>query len=77
MSSHQSDVGNIFIKVALLITLNVFVCTKGLDAVLPLLNRGLDIVILGDNDFYSQRDQVITRNQIFILVGCIESCIYI
>ncbi|KAG6866347.1 hypothetical protein C0991_005268 [Blastosporella zonata] len=49
---------NKFVYLALQITLALVVQISGITAVNETLNKGLDIAIVGDNDFYSQRDKL-------------------
>jgi hypothetical protein len=49
---------NKFVYLALQSTLSVAAELKGAAAVKSVLSEGLDITIVGDNDFYSQRAQV-------------------
>lgn len=49
---------NKFVHLALQHTLSLAVEIKGVDAVREALSRALDITIVGDNDFYSQRSRL-------------------
>jgi phosphomevalonate kinase len=53
---------NKFVELALHRTLTVAAESKGVDHVRQALSEGLDIAILGGNDFYSQRAQLKERN---------------
>ncbi|KII92916.1 hypothetical protein PLICRDRAFT_490895 [Plicaturopsis crispa FD-325 SS-3] len=53
---------NKFVHLALQSTLAVAVEIKGVDAVKQSLSKGLDIAIVGDNDFYSQRAKLAELN---------------
>lgn len=49
---------NKFVHLALQHTLSLAVEIKGVEAIRDALSRALDITIVGDNDFYSQRARV-------------------
>ncbi|KAF8608805.1 Phosphomevalonate kinase [Ceratobasidium sp. AG-I] len=53
---------NRFVQIALEGTLAVALELRGADAFLAALGQGLDINVLGANDFYSQRASLATRN---------------
>ncbi|KAG8721635.1 phosphomevalonate kinase [Ceratobasidium sp. 394] len=53
---------NSFVQIALEGTLAVALEIRGSDAFLSRLGSGLDIYVLGANDFYSQRASLVTRN---------------
>ncbi|KAG7098548.1 hypothetical protein E1B28_000483 [Marasmius oreades] len=57
-ASSQNSSTNKFVKLALQSTISLACQVRGTDAVSEILARGLDIVIVGDNDFYSQRAQL-------------------
>lgn len=56
--SYNSTSENNFIHVALQSLCTLAAEIKGVQALLDTLNNGLDITVVGDNDFYSQRAQV-------------------
>lgn len=60
VNEHEVGSGgkNKFVRIAVDKTFQVAEELVGKQTVREALNRGLDIVILGDNDFYSQRNQV-------------------
>lgn len=63
ISSHQliSSSKNKFVHLALQHTISLAVEIKGVDAIREALSKALDITIVGDNDFYSQRARVSLR----------------
>ncbi len=57
----SSSTKNKFVQLALERTLLLVLENKGSKSLNEILSRGLDITIVGDNDFYSQRAQVIQQ----------------
>lgn len=57
-ASSQNSSKNKFVYLALQKTISLACEVRGTDAVSKVLARGLDISIVGDNDFYSQRAQL-------------------
>ncbi|KAF9268879.1 Phosphomevalonate kinase [Marasmius fiardii PR-910] len=57
-ASLQNSSKNKFVHLALQKTISLAHEVRGIDAVSEILTRGLDISIVGDNDFYSQRAQL-------------------
>ncbi|KAI9483232.1 MAG: Phosphomevalonate kinase [Benjaminiella poitrasii] len=60
--SIPTDSQNKFVETCLKFTLNVIVERIGSEKLTQLLENGIDVVIVGDNDFYSQRTQLEKNN---------------
>jgi len=60
-SQFISSSKNKFVHLALQNTFSLAVEIKGVDAIREALSQALDITIVGDNDFYSQRAKVSLR----------------
>jgi phosphomevalonate kinase len=58
VDSSDSSSYNKFVQIALEKSLRLTTELKGSTYLEECLNAGLDIVIVGDNDFYSQRNKV-------------------
>ena len=58
VDSSDSSSYNKFVQIALEKSLRLTTELKGSTYLEGCLNAGLDIVIVGDNDFYSQRNKV-------------------
>lgn len=61
MELYFSTSKNKFVYLALQITLALIAEIKGITSLNASLSKGLDIAIVGDNDFYSQREKVGTK----------------
>ncbi|KDQ53490.1 hypothetical protein JAAARDRAFT_136908 [Jaapia argillacea MUCL 33604] len=57
-NASSSSTKNKFVQLAVQRTLSLALETKGSPALREAISKGLDIVIVGDNDFYSQRSQL-------------------
>ncbi|KAJ3865451.1 phosphomevalonate kinase [Lentinula novae-zelandiae] len=61
-NQRSSTSKNKFVHLALQHTISLACEARGVPAIQDLLTRGLDIAIVGDNDFYSQRAQLVALN---------------
>ncbi|KAJ4497135.1 phosphomevalonate kinase [Lentinula lateritia] len=61
-NQRSSTSKNKFVHLALQHTISLACEARGVPAIQDLLARGLDIAIVGDNDFYSQRAQLVALN---------------
>jgi phosphomevalonate kinase len=65
---------NKFVHLALQHTLSLAVEIKGVEAIREALSRALDITIVGDNDFYSQRARVKHSDFLIYLPNLMVMC---
>lgn len=69
----DSDSNNKFVQLALENTIKLAIELKGILTIQPALSHGIDIIIVGDNDFYSQRATVSVspayQTSLVVLIG--------